>query len=147
MRLPVRIFPLGCLLLLLEGTYGCNRLVNFSLALTGQPQVSPIAQLQKQQNPPTTVYLQGKVGYRAPFLASGAYLLSDDTGSIWVITEESLPTTGETILIEGQVRYARISVGEQELRELIIIESQQLPAKSDFLPNPVDTSPTPTLHE
>lgn len=146
MRLPVRILPLGCLTLLLGGTYGCNRLIDFSLALTGQPPVSPIAQLQKPQNSTSTVYLQGQVGYRAPFLGSGAYLLSDDTGSIWVITEQSLPKTGEMILIEGQVRYASIPVDEQDLGELIIIEVKQLSAEPDSSLHP-DTPPAPTLDE
>ena len=74
----------------------------------------------------STVYLKGKVASLAPFLVSGAYELQDTTGSIWVVTNRTLPAIGEQVLIKGLVQYESIPVGDKNLGEFYIQEQVQL---------------------
>lgn len=115
---------LGFFSLLLGGLLGCGQLTT-SFAFPGLASVTSIEQLQQQPNQ-RTVYLQGKVGDRAPFVGSGAYQLQDSTGTVWVFSEQSLPQPGTEIRIKGQLNYASIPVGEQDLGEVYVIQLQQL---------------------
>lgn len=134
--LSVKISHFSLLSLLLGGLLGCDRLAS-SLAFSVLTKVTPIGNLQQQQQG-QTVYLEGEVGDRAPFLGSGAYQLRDETGEIWVITNGRLPATGSEVSIEGQVSYSNIPVGEQDLGELYIVQVQQLQSESG------DTTPQST---
>ena len=120
--LSIKVSQLGFLSLLLGGLVGCNQLA--SIAVPALYKTTPIANLQQHQG--GTVYLEGKVGDRAPLLGSGAYQLQDASGQIWIVTSRRLPAVGDSVLIEGQVNYKRIPVGEQDLGELYVIEVQQL---------------------
>ena len=124
MILSKRPSQLGLFSLLLGGLLGCGQLTISSFALPGLASVTPIEQLQ-QQPKQRIVYLQGKVSDRAPFVGSGAYQLQDSTGTIWVFSEQSLPQPGTEILIKGQLNYASIPVGEQDLGEVYVIQLQQ----------------------
>lgn len=84
---------------------------------------------QNQNNANATVYLQGEVITRAPFLGSGAYKLKDATGTVWVIANPTLPNVGDEVLIKGKVQFQSIPVGGQELGEVYVQEEQQLKRK------------------
>lgn len=88
--------------------------------------VTKISDLTQAQNTTATVHLLGEVVTKAPFLESGAYQLKDDTGTIWVITNQTLPEVGDGILIKGQLQYQSIPIGGQELGEVYIQEQEQL---------------------
>lgn len=89
-------------------------------------EVTEIQAIAQTGDRPTTVYLQGKVSDRAPFLSGHAYRLQDDSGQIWVITTSELPEIGEERLIQGTVRYQSIPVSGQELGERFVEETQVL---------------------
>lgn len=75
-----------------------------------------------------TVYLQGKVAIRAPFLEAGAYKLQDDTGTIWVIANQ-VPNVGDEVLIKGQLQFQSVPVSGQELGEVYVQQEQELARK------------------
>jgi hypothetical protein len=80
------------------------------------------------QNPSgvRTIYLQGEVANRAPFLAGGAYELQDATGTIWVIANQTLPEIGDKVTVRGQVQFQSIPLGGRDLGEVYVQEEAQL---------------------
>lgn len=117
-----QILRLGSATLLLGGLYGCGPLA----VLVGNVPVTNIGELQQARDANSTVYLEGKVGSRAPFLGAGAYQLQDATGSIWVVSDRSLPAQGDAVKIKGNVTYQSIPVAGKELGEVYIKEIEQL---------------------
>ncbi|MCA1994065.1 MAG: hypothetical protein LDL41_18770 [Coleofasciculus sp. S288] len=92
--------------------------------------VTQISELSRNPNAIATVYLQGQVSDRAPFLAAGAYQLEDATGTIWIITNQAVPEVGDQILLKGQVQFQSIPLGGQELGEVYVQEQEQLERRS-----------------
>ena len=114
----LRKISLAILTLLLGGILGCDRF--------GYTSLLEIDELE-QQRLGSKVYLKGTVGDRATFLGSAAYQLKDKTGTIWVITEQSIPPLGTQILLKGQLKYKSIPVGEeQDVGEFYVIEHKQI---------------------
>ncbi len=79
---------------------------------------------RSQQN--LTIYLEGQVGRQVPLAGSQVYELIDSTGTIWVKTQGSTLNPGDTVLIQGTVRYQRIPIGGKDLGEVYIEQSEQL---------------------
>lgn len=124
-----RIAPLS--LILLSGLFSCGNLANSRLNLDFN--VNRIADIQQKPELEAKVYLKGKVESRAPFLGTGAYQLQDNTGSIWVLTKQTVPQTGEQMLITGLVRYKGVTFKElagKDLGEVYVEEIEQLKTTS-----------------
>ena len=88
--------------------------------------IQEIETIQQEEKIGKTVYIQGEVKQQAPFLSRGAYKLQDQTGAIWITTEQNLPTVGQEIVIKGQVNYQSIPIDEQDWGEVYIEELRQL---------------------
>ena len=67
------------------------------------------------------VTVKGTVGnsFWLALLSKGAYEISDDTGSIWVVCEHTPPEKNDEVKIKGTVEEA-IRVGEHTLGTVII---------------------------
>jgi hypothetical protein len=91
--------------------------------------VTKISEIQQNKNATDTVYIQGQVVTRAPFLEAGAYKVQDATGTIWVVTQ-TLPNVGDEVLIKGQPKFQSVPVGGQDLGEVYVQEEQQLERKA-----------------
>ncbi|MGB3296641.1 MAG: hypothetical protein WBA76_00120 [Phormidesmis sp.] len=69
----------------------------------------------------TTVAIAGTVMQQAPLLAEAwLYKVSDDSGSVWVVSDRPSPAVGETVTLEGTVRYEDIVVGEINAGEVYL---------------------------
>ncbi|NJO94247.1 MAG: hypothetical protein HC820_07680 [Hydrococcus sp. RM1_1_31] len=130
-------------ILLGVGLVGCSSLGNFNIALSN-PDVSSIGELQKDRGESNIVELKGTVSDRAPFLGSGAYLLQDTTGAVWVMTDKTLPNRGDKVAIRGEVKHQSIAIAQQTSQELYVLEIAQLervsnpdgqPSENLFLPH------------
>lgn len=100
-----------------------------SLLLTSCRSVTTVQNIQAhpQRNWLTsTVYIQGKVGDRAPLLSGQIYELEDHTGKIWVLSRAQPHPSGAQILIRGQVRYQGIDIAGQDFGEVYIEEEERL---------------------
>lgn len=117
----VKITTLAILLGGLIG--GCDNPTPFGI------RVSRIGDVKGNWEKYSTVYLEGQVRKRVPFLDSSAYLLEDDTGNIWVVTTATPPNEGEPVVIKGQVKYQSIPISGKELGEVYILEQKQLEQK------------------
>ncbi len=121
-----------CFLLLGAGVLGCSHSAHLGIGGINIPpgKIAKIGDLQQNQNAATTVYIQGQVTTRAPFLGSGAYKLKDATGTIWVVTNQTLPNVEDEVLIEGQLQFESIPLAGQEFGEVYVREQQQLQRKA-----------------
>ena len=80
----------------------------------------PIASLTADQAD-TTVTIAGKVAQRAPLLNKGElYQVSDDSGSMWVLSDRPSPQVGEAVTVEGVVRYEAIVTGKIDASEVYL---------------------------
>jgi hypothetical protein len=126
-------FSLGSLLLILTSSLlSCGNLPNsqFNFGFN----TVKITDVQQKRQVDTEVYLQGKVENRAPFVGNAAYQLQDTTGSIWILTKQTLPQLGDDILVKGKVRYQSIKLkdlADQDLGEVYVEETEQIKRTSN----------------
>ncbi len=106
------------LALLLGGLAGC------------QPPVIKIETI-KQKKSGKVVYLTGKVTQQAPFINTAAYQIQDETGSVWVVTEQTPPSIEQKIAIKGKIQYQSLPFAEQELGDFYVQELEQLSTLKD----------------
>jgi hypothetical protein len=110
----------------------------FSFALA-DPTITDIGKVQPDSRD-SSIYLKGKVTAHAPLLSGGAYQLEDTTGKVWVLTQEKLPQQGTEIAIEGRVQYQDISIEQQSMGELYIVQVKQIDRTSTPQPSVTPTS-------
>ncbi|MGL5060982.1 MAG: DNA-binding protein [Microcoleus sp.] len=124
----VQALRIGSLSLILTGgLLSCGSLPMSQLNLGVN--VASIGDIQQKRQVDAEVYLRGKVENRAPFVGNAAYQLKDGTGSIWVLTKETLPQQGYEVLLKGNVRYKSITIKNlagRDLGEVYIEEMEQL---------------------
>ena len=106
---------------------GCQALIEDSLVALGKEELA-ITAIERIQNRKDgrTVYVRGKVIHRSPFLGSAAYQLEDETGSLWVFSDNPLPPQGTEVFIKGKIKQETLPIEERELGEFYLIELQQL---------------------
>jgi len=80
----------------------------------------------EEQKKPKSIYISGTVIKIAPLLGNNAYQVQDNTGKIWVVTTEKLPSVGQNILIKCKIQSQNFSSTNQELDELYLVELEQL---------------------
>jgi hypothetical protein len=124
----VQAFRIGSFsLILASGLLSCGSLPMSQLNLGMN--VASIGDIQQKRQVDAEVYLRGKVENRAPFVGNAAYQLQDGSGSIWVLTKQSLPQRGDEVLLKGNVRYKSITIQNlagRDLGEVYIEEMEQL---------------------
>lgn len=120
-KVPVKLVMLAGLVLFISG---CN----FGLASPKITEIIEITQETKEEE--TIIYLRGIVNQVAPFLGGAAYQIKDNSGSIWVLTSETLPAQGEQVFIKGKVEYKSIPIAQQELGEFYIVEQEKIDKKT-----------------
>lgn len=102
-----------------------------ALSLSLLTSCSRLTSIQDVRNHPQrnwlteTVRLQGQVGARAPLLKGQVYELQDRTGKVWVLSPMTNLKTGDSIMIQGRVRYEAIEIAGQNLGEVYIEEQRQ----------------------
>lgn len=103
----------GSLCLICFGLAGCDPSI----------EVNSIAQLSTQTDRlEQSVLVEGVVRDRAPFLNNGAYQLQDESGTIWILTNNPLPDSGEAVTIEGKIKVKSIVLNNQEDQEVYLEE-------------------------
>ena len=95
------------------GLTGCDPLM----------EVTPIAQLSAQSDRlGQSVLVEGVVRDRAPFLKNAAYQLEDESGEIWVLTNNPLPESGQAVTIEAKIKVKSIVLNNQDYQEVYLQE-------------------------
>ncbi len=83
------------------------------------------AAVRAEQQAGATVELIGSVSQQAPFLGGGAYELTDDSGTVWVVTAVELPAVGDRLRVRGTVDYRSVPVAGQEWGEAFVQETER----------------------
>lgn len=81
-----------------------------------------IRTIQAKRDKLGTVYVQGKVERKVPLLQRRAYLINDNTGKIWIVTNQHNVQEGESLVIRGKLIYQSISIANQEFGEVYLEE-------------------------
>lgn len=107
------------LLIVSFGLVGCNSLFN---SYQNPFQIEEINNKKDGRN----VYVAGKVIRIIPLIKNGAYQLQDDTGKIWILTTNKLPSIGAKISVKGQIKYQKLPFSTKEiyLQEIDIRENK-----------------------
>lgn len=87
---------------------GCNSLFN---SHQNPFQIEELSNKKDGRN----IYVAGKVIRTIPLINYGAYQLEDNTGKIWVLTNNKLPNTGSQISLKGQIKYQKLPFATKEL--------------------------------
>ncbi len=125
-------FRIILIMFLVTGLISCNQITQTAIKLNLN--VSRIDQIQTKGKVDNQVYLKGTVESRAPFIETGAYELTDDTGSIWIFTTAELPKIGTEITIKGKILYQSIIVselGNQDVGDFYIEELERIEEEND----------------
>ncbi len=124
-------FRIITIILLVTGLIGCGQITQTAIKLNLN--VSRIDKIQTKGKIDNQVYLKGTVESRAPFLETGAYELTDDTGSIWIFTKAELPKIGAEITIKGKILYQSIVIaelGNKDVGDFYIEELERVEVKN-----------------
>lgn len=70
-----------------------------------------------------TVQVEGKIKAQAPLMGGRAYEVQDDTGSVWVVTSQTVPATGSQVTVQGKVRLEKIDLAGQD-QSAVYLEQQ-----------------------
>ncbi len=125
-------FRIILIMFLVTGLISCSQITQTAIKLNLN--VSQIDKIQRKGKIDNQVYLKGTVESRAPFIETGAYELTDNTGSIWVFTTAELPKIGTEITIKGKIRYQSIVVselGNQDVGDFYIEELERIEEDND----------------
>ncbi|MBE9011326.1 hypothetical protein IQ250_14025 [Pseudanabaenaceae cyanobacterium LEGE 13415] len=70
------------------------------------------------------VQVEGKIKAQAPLVGGQrAYEVQDDTGSVWIVTNRSIPPAGSSVTVSGTVRLQKIDLAGQD-QSTVFIEQQ-----------------------
>lgn len=115
----------GLAFLIIAGLCGCG-IQSSNLGTTQLFQnanVKPIREIQKPGlKEQVTVYIQGKIEKRSPFIGQQALLINDTTGKIWVVTNQTNLQVGQQVVLKGTVQYQSIPLGGQDYGEVYLVE-------------------------
>jgi len=120
-------FRIILMMFLVTGVISCSQITQ--TAIKFNLNVSRIDRIQTKGKIDNPVYLKGTVESSAPFIETGAYELTDNTGSIWIFTTAELPKIGTEITIKGKIRYQSIIVselGDRDVGDFYIEEVERI---------------------
>ena len=69
-----------------------------------------------------TITVSGEIAQKAAVLEGWIYQIKDDTGSLWILSDRDVPEVGESVTVEGTVRYEPIMVDSIDASEFYIEE-------------------------
>jgi len=109
-RIVLAIVAIGMVALLLSVVVACSSTTD----------IADVPELEGQE-----VTVEGRVSLPSWFgdVSMGAYELSDDSGTVWVITEQEPPPEGGNVTVTGTVESA-FSIGEEQYG-VVVMESER----------------------
>jgi hypothetical protein len=105
-------------IVLAAGVYGCHAQIHNYSRQNVNTNATPIGQIQSLPYPESAaVDIEAKVVKQVPLLHQKAYLVSDNTGKIWVVTYHSNWQVGQEVVFKGKVKYSTIFLPGKKYRE------------------------------
>lgn len=99
---------------------GCNRFINVGWA---ESDFTPIEEIISSEE--KTIRIQGIVTESVPLLNHIAYQVKDNTGSIWVLTNEVF-NVGQEVTVQGILKSEEIIIDGQNFSSIYLENIQEL---------------------
>jgi hypothetical protein len=93
--------------------------------------VTPVGEVPALTSDPAAAgetHLEGQVQQQVPLLNQWLYELTDDSGSIWVLTATPPPAPGESVIIRARIHYEAVVVQGSDIGEHYAEELERQPA-------------------
>lgn len=120
-------------LVLIAGLVGCSHAADVAdskdstglhlpsgMAQLGRPTVTIQDLSPQQQN--DTLQIEGTVGQQAPLLAGSMYQLQDDSGTIWVLSDDAPPAASSSVRVVGTLQVEPIRVEGIDISDFYVQE-------------------------
>jgi hypothetical protein len=121
MKYLLRITAIGLIPLTLLIILGSKRVINFNFASSSK--IIHVSQIKQDAGKSRRVKISGTVTKVIPLVSSVAYQVKDDTGEIWVLSENEAPQVDQNIIINGTLKYQNINIGEEDFGSFYVLES------------------------
>jgi hypothetical protein len=121
MKYLLRITAIGLIPLTLLIILGSKRVINFNFASSSK--IIHVSQIKQDAGKSRRVKISGTVTKVIPLVSSVAYQVKDDTGEIWVLSENEAPQVDQNIIINGTLKYQNIKIGEEDFGSFYVLES------------------------
>lgn len=121
MKYLLRITATGLIPLTLLIILGSKRVINFNFASSSK--IIHVSQIKQDASKSRRVKISGTVTEVIPLVSSVAYKVKDDTGEIWVLSENEAPQVDQNIIINGTLKYQNIKIGEDDFGSFYVLES------------------------
>ena len=86
---------IGAVLTVAFISIGCGPIERASVSIT------PIATVLEQPDLNNSVHIRGTVTNRVAILGNGLYEVEDNTGRLWVLTDNEVPALNSTVTVRG----------------------------------------------
>lgn len=90
-----------------------------------------IEALRQPQKVERSISLTGSVIQRLAILNGWLYQIDDGTGQLWILTENVAPALGNSVDVDGVLRYEAIIINDADLGDYYLEEKQLQPRLSD----------------
>ena len=120
-------------LILIAGLVGCSHAAEgpgsedstglhfpSGIAQIGRPTVTIQELSPQQQN--DTLQIEGTVEQQAPLLAGSIYQLQDDSGTIWVLSDDAPPAASSSVRVVGTLQVEPIQVEGIDISDFYVQE-------------------------
>ena len=94
------------------------RLPSFRLSSKSATDINSLTSEQVDE----TIVVSGEVAQKSALLEGWMYQIRDETGSLWILSDRDVPEVGESVTVEGSVRYEPIMVDSVDASEFYIEE-------------------------
>jgi hypothetical protein len=122
MKYLIRILTIGIIPLLLLILLGWNKVINLDISSLD---IVYVSQLKEDFRKFQKVKIDGQVIKIIPLVGSFAYQIQDNTGEIWVVTENEPPQINQKLVIDGTLQYQDVAIGAKNFGDFYILESKK----------------------
>lgn len=118
MKYLTRILLIGIIPLFLV-ILGWTNITNLAI---NSSDIIQISEIKEDYDNSQKVQIEGKVIKIVPLVGSFAYQIEDNTGKIWVITQNQPPQLNQEIIVDGILQYQDITIGQEDFGDFYILE-------------------------
>lgn len=85
--------------------------------------ITALSRIKEQPEAGKTYAIEGTVQRRVAILNGWLYQIQDETGHLWIMTQTSTPTVGDSARVTGILQYEQILIGETDIGEYYLQEN------------------------
>ncbi|BAQ62988.1 hypothetical protein GM3708_3394 [Geminocystis sp. NIES-3708] len=130
-EISTKIFQFTFTIFFFWGITGCTSLIKLGLA---SPQVTQISEIHNLAQTTQPIKVEGIVKKIVPLLDRKGFEIKDETGSIWVVTQGTIPKVGDRISLEAILKSQDIIIGGEKTKEFYLLYQDIEEVSTDSMP-------------